>query len=557
MIQPTTTDIIKQIQTNPKDANTVVKSLLEPPSASKTTSLQTPLAKTLLEALSKNETSLASASQTLKSSPWIKNAPLLAKELNNLVSVLKSDLSLKPLAKSFENILNTSLPDSKNSLEGLKTKLDNSGLHYEATLKEAVSQKPISQNGELLLKNLLQSLPKAPLLSSFKEPLSNLIKELLQSPTQKSAQEFLKSFNLALSETKSFLNKNHPLLALLKNIEQLQDGLKNFNTNRFDAASFNKEVKNLFSNFNKALPILKEQNIAPQTIKSLKTAFEAIKNPAKDSYITKSISLHVNPRQNSGVTQNFNQQIQSIKTQQTVNLHAINTQLQPQVATFQGRDLQAKLSNAINKLKLIIQQADTLSPKLLKAFLKLENSQAQIKTLLTPLTDQTTIRESTIKDVKRLLLEVEQQSSNSKSLAAKEANSIAQKALAQLDFHQLYSYLSQQTHTYLPYFWDGLNSGAMEFKRDNEQTYCKINLEFEKYDRVQIFIALFNQQYIAITISVEHQELFERISSHLKTLRVMLKSAGLIPQNLTLLPTLQDDYESLAKEEGFGFDFKA
>jgi hypothetical protein len=557
MIQPTTTDIIKQIQTNPKDANTVVKSLLEPPSASKTTSLQTPLAKTLLEALSKNETSLTSASQTLKSSPWIKNAPLLAKELNNLVSVLKSDLSLKPLAKPFENILNTSLPDSKNSLEGLKTKLDNSGLHYEATLKEAISQKPISQNGELLLKNLLQSLPKAPLLSSFKEPLSNLIKELLQSPTQKSAQEFLKSFNLALSETKSFLNKNHPLLALLKNIEQLQDGLKNFNTNRFDTASFNKEIKNLFSNFNKALPILKEQNIAPQTIKSLKAAFEAIKNPAKDSYITKSISLHVNPRQNSGVTQNFNQQIQSIKTQQTVNLHAINTQLQPQVATFQGRDLQAKLSNAINKLKLIIQQADTLSPKLLKAFLKLENSQAQIKTLLTPLTDQTTIRESTIKDVKRLLLEVEQQSSNSKSLAAKEANSIAQKALAQLDFHQLYSYLSQQTHTYLPYFWDGLNSGAMEFKRDNEQTYCKINLEFEKYDRVQIFIALFNQQYIAITISVEHQELFERISSHLKTLRVMLKSAGLIPQNLTLLPTLQDDYESLAKEEGFGFDFKA
>jgi hypothetical protein len=624
MIGPTSSDLIKHILANPKDAKAIAKVMLEAPTATKS-STQTPLAQTLLAALSKGETTPASVRQTLESTPWVKNAPALVQDIKNLANTLKQDPALKAFAQPFKKILNASLPNNPATPQALQARLQNSGLHYEATLKQSIPANTITPAGRSLIETLLQLLPKAPLSPPLKAPLQALAKDLLQVPTPQKAQQFLQTLNSTLQHAQTHLSKNHPLLPLSKNIEQLQQLLNTSNTKNAPLPTgsntpaqttqanqqntIQQHAKEILVKFEAATPTLRASNIPAQTIQSIKNALLQIaQSPAspqpKAQYNTQNIPLHVNqtkpntpntptqptinsqnrPSQQPVAQNNLNFKPTPPAIQQSTNLlaphakptlivqdakiaktsqplmpmFAIISQLQTQPPALGNGDLQTRLAQAISRLQSIIQQADATAAKLPQALSKLENLQSQIRFQLTPLsTPPPNIQESTINDVKRLLLEVQQNTNGKEAPLAKEVNSLANKALGQLDFHQLYSLVSQQTHTYLPYLWEGLQGGALQYKRDSERTYCKIDLEFEQFNRVQILIALFDQHHIALTVGVEHPELFSRISNHLKELRSMLISAGLVPQSVTLLPTLHEmPYESFAKEEVFGFDFK-
>lgn len=628
MIHLTPTDLMKHILSNPKDAKAIARVLLEAPSTAKT-DMQAPLVQTLLRALSKGESTQSSVKQTLESTPWVKNAPALIQEFKNLVHSLKQDPTLKPLAQPLEKYITNPQPHNPASPELLQTRLQNSGLHYEATLKQSIPTNTIPLQGRSLIDALLQLLPKAPLAPSLKNTLQISSKELLQSPSPQKIEQFLQTFSTALQHAQTHLSKSHPLFLLAKNIEQLQQAinapiLKNTplsisSQHKIEnPASPNQpnqptplqhQAKNLLTKFDALLPLIRSTNTTPQTIQEIRTTLLAIiKSPPppqqKAQYITQNIPLHVTPqtKQNNLTispkptpTHPIQQPIQpsinsasdakqakiiihsnnippasSLKSitdakdakptqiQQTMPTYAIISQLQPQPLTQVSNDLQTRLAQAISKLQTIIQQSDAVALKLPPVLSRLENLQSQIKHQLSPLlTSPIKPQDSTINDIKRVLLEVQQNTHNKESPIAKESNTLATRALSQLEFHQLYSYVSQQTHTYLPYLWEGLQGGALQYKRDSEKTYCKIDLEFEQFNRVQILIALFENHYITLTIGVEHPQLFHRIAEHIKTLRNMLHSVGLIPQSVTLFPTLQEmPYESFAKEEAFGFDFK-
>jgi hypothetical protein len=627
MIGPTSTDLIKHILANPKDAKTIAKIMLEAPMASKTTN-GAPLAQTLLNALSKGETTQAQVRQTLESTPWVKNAPLLTKDIKNLITALKQDPNLKSFAQPLERVLSNSTPNNQNTASLLQTKLENSGIHYEATIKQSIPTTTISTQGRSLIDTLLQLLPKAPLAPSLKAPLQAIAKDFLQSPSPQKAEQFLQNLSSTLEHAQSHLAKSHPLLPLSKSVEQLAQILSSTKSplptkpstiqpnqapqpqQANQHLSIQQHAKALLVRLEAATPALKATNIGAQTIQSIKSTLQQIANtpsspPSQPQYNTQNIPLHVNqpkpntlqpqitpnaqssaqpqnisnlpnlkqfspnPAQNinplapqpkqaqnaiQAKTSTFNPQ----QAQQITPIFAILSQLQPQTVEGSSGDLQTKLNQAILRIQTIIQQSDALASKLPTAFSKLENLQAQIKSNLSSLTTPPqNPQESTINDVKRLLLEVQQSTSGKETPLAREVNNLAAKALGQLDFHQLYSLVSQQTHTYLPYLWDGLQGGALQFKRDEERSYCKIDLEFEKYNKVQILIGLFGEHYITLTVGIEHPELFNKISSHLKTLRSMLSEVGLVPQNVTLLPTLQEmPYENFAQEGSFGFDFK-
>jgi len=624
MIGPTSSDLIKHILANPKDAKAIAKVMLEAPTAAKT-STQTPLAQTLLAALAKGETTPASVRQTLESTPWVKNAPALVQDIKNLANTLKQDSTLKAFAQPFEKILNASLPNNPTTPQALQERLQNSGIHYEATLKQSIPTNTIPPTGRSLIETLLQLLPKAPLAPPLKAPLQALAKDLLQAPTPQKAQQFLQTLNSALQHAQTYLSKSHPLLPLSKNIEQLQQLLNTSNgkniawptvPNRSTQAgqtnqqnTIQQHAKEILVKLEATTPTLRASNIPAQTIQSIKnTLLQIAQSPAspqpKAQYNTQNIPLHVNqakpnipnaptqptinnqdtPPQQTVAQNNLIFKPTPPVIQQSINplaphakptlimedtkiaktsqplmpMYAIISRLHTQPPSPVSGDLQTRLAQAIARLQTIIQQSDISAAKLPPALLRLENLQAQIRPQLTTLSSPLpNPQESTMNDMKRLLLEVQQNTAGKETPLAKEANNLATKALGQLDFHQLYSLVSQQTHTYLPYLWDGLRGGALQYKRDGERTYCKIDLEFEQFNRVQILIALFEQHYISLTVGVENPELFSRISSHLKELRGMLNSVGLVPQSVTLLPTLQEmPYESFAKEEGFGFDFK-
>ncbi|NLC28780.1 MAG: hypothetical protein GX780_08435, partial [Campylobacteraceae bacterium] len=235
------------------------------------------------------------------------------------------------------------------------------------------------------------------------------------------------------------------------------------------------------------------------------------------------------------------------------------SKLEAQAPSDAYKDLQTKLSEAIFKLKEVIKNQDSTALRLPAALKHIGDLGAQIKASLPQIDPKTNaIKDESLNDIKRALLSVEKVTKGAEGNIAKEVNAIASKALSQIDFHQLYSYVNQHSHAYLPYLWDGLQGGAIQFKKESEQIYCKIDLEFEKYKKVEILIALFNRHYISLTAGIEHPELFSRIKDNLKTLRELLSSVGLIPHTITLLPTLKDmSYESFSKEEIFGFDYKA
>lgn len=161
------------------------------------------------------------------------------------------------------------------------------------------------------------------------------------------------------------------------------------------------------------------------------------------------------------------------------------------------------------------------------------------------LSTQVPIKEVLSKDIKGVLLALRGELQNSNAANAREILGQVERALAQVEYHQLVS-LSSGTYTsYLPLLWDGLREGSISLKKLKENRFfCEINLTLKDYGKVDLMLMLFEDVHVNISIFANNSFLSE-VKNNIRLLKQGLNSLGLIPANIQYF----DEKQSHKKEE--------
>ncbi len=133
------------------------------------------------------------------------------------------------------------------------------------------------------------------------------------------------------------------------------------------------------------------------------------------------------------------------------------------------------------------------------------------------------LKQTILDDTKTILLKLNEENPDNKELL-KQSN----KLLAQIDYYQLLSLANYSNHTYLPFAWDGLENGDIEFKQsNNEQFVCHISLELKYYGAVKINMIFDKPNKLSMSFFVEQMSLKNKIQENLQKLRQAIKSVDI------------------------------
>ena len=140
----------------------------------------------------------------------------------------------------------------------------------------------------------------------------------------------------------------------------------------------------------------------------------------------------------------------------------------------------------------------------------------------------TLLKESLSDDLKSGLMKLSEELKSSSHPKAGELLERADKLLTQIDYHQLVSYLGTSNSVYIPFAWDQLEEGSLTFKKTKDKKfYCEINLQLKEYGKLDLMMALYDNNQIEIQAHAEKPELKELIQENIKELRTLLIDAGL------------------------------
>ena len=76
----------------------------------------------------------------------------------------------------------------------------------------------------------------------------------------------------------------------------------------------------------------------------------------------------------------------------------------------------------------------------------------------------------------------------------------------------------------------------MQMKQTQEDHFhCQIDLDLEQYGKINMMLLLSQDKYIDITIATQKNELKEKVSEHLSSLKQALNEVGLIIGNVKII----------------------
>jgi len=168
------------------------------------------------------------------------------------------------------------------------------------------------------------------------------------------------------------------------------------------------------------------------------------------------------------------------------------------------------------------------------------------------------LKQNIINDMKATLLGVgEELKENSEAL--KQNN----KLLNQIEYYQLYSLSDNSNHNYLPFSWDDLEDGDINFKQTKEDSFsCVISLNFKYYGDVKINLILDEPNKLAISFFIQQEDLKEKLQKELQVLRKSLKGIDIDLQSLYLFDYIKQEDKSqeiqayTAYNKQYGVDIK-
>ncbi len=276
----------------------------------------------------------------------------------------------------------------------------------------------------------------------------------------------------------------------------------------------------LFSNQNKALTeILKhstpEQLVQLKENKDLKSVLASLFHDKIDN--TKSDALLLDLLKNSPVFKNMGNFTDNLKSLLT--------------------DLKSNPSLELQSEKLLntIQTATELETPVLKE--KIGNSGVFMESKISLLLDatDTQVEEEMGKDVKSLLLALDESLESMKSPENEKLQAKIDALITHIDYHQLLSHLNDSNSLYFPFAWDGLEKGSLEFKKKKENKfYCEIHLTLKEYGKIDLFMGLYEENQLDIHVRTEKSELKLLLETQLSTLRSLLTDAGLTLRNIRM-----------------------
>lgn len=147
---------------------------------------------------------------------------------------------------------------------------------------------------------------------------------------------------------------------------------------------------------------------------------------------------------------------------------------------------------------------------------------------------QSDIKTQILDDVKVLLHTLETSDNTSDSIKTQ-----ANKMVTQIEFYQLLSYLNHSNFTYLPFDWNELEDGNIEFKSDRDEHTCQINLFLQKYGKLKINIIYTDNNFLSLGFFPEQENLKEKIQQNLPELRRMIKNIQMNLQNISIIENTQ------------------
>jgi hypothetical protein len=137
------------------------------------------------------------------------------------------------------------------------------------------------------------------------------------------------------------------------------------------------------------------------------------------------------------------------------------------------------------------------------------------------------------------------------------------KLLNQIEFYQAYSFFSNSFATFIPFSWDELKDGQMQFSVNKEKTFtCQIDLDLQYLGKIKIYMILDNKNNLQIDFGIEDEKFLKLISTNLQSLRQSFFALGLKSQEIHLfsLKKLENEYEKNLYDQSrfcFGVDLKA
>jgi hypothetical protein len=163
---------------------------------------------------------------------------------------------------------------------------------------------------------------------------------------------------------------------------------------------------------------------------------------------------------------------------------------------------------------------------------------------------QNEIKVQLFDDIKTILTTIET-SEQTTELVKNQAN----KMVTQIEYYQLLSYLNHSNFTYLPFDWNELEDGDIEFKSDKDEHTCHINLTLKHYGNLKINIIYTDGNFLSLGFFPEQNDLKEKIQENLPILRKMMNNIQMNLLNVSIIENQEKKQDpNIAKFGAFNDD---
>lgn len=169
-------------------------------------------------------------------------------------------------------------------------------------------------------------------------------------------------------------------------------------------------------------------------------------------------------------------------------------------------------------------------------------------------------------DIKNILLQLKEMISlqNSTEPLTKELKTSIDKALSQIDYYQISSYVTNSNHSYLSFLQDDFEDVDIKFQGTKDDEFsCLIDLTLKEKGDLKILLQLDKKSQIQINIGVENDDFKKEIQEKLQKLRVQIDRLGLSIISLNIFDLDDKSKESIELQTyqniqnlDFGLDIK-
>lgn len=448
----------------------------------------------------------------LKNSNIFKDLGNVSSNLSNLLENISTDENLQKFKPLIENFLKNIKDLDANSL---KEQLKNSGVFLESKL---------SLNPNTKLENVLTQIQN--LIKDINTPQAKQVNELInkllqtvQNPNIQNQAELtnnLKSLTTSLQNLNNSLNSNQTqnlsnlttqLNSLVNNATLIESkiennsSLQNIQTNQLKDVN-NPQIKELMNFQTKELLTMIKSDILQSPILQNKNILPMIDNLLKmpDLFIkAENLQNIISSNNLSTFSNNFASNLTPLLETLKENLQSLNPN---------NSNLQNHLSKLVDKIEHLIQDMIN-NPK-----------------------NETKLND----DMKSILLQIQDELASKSDPKSADLAKQIDKLLTQIDYHQLTSLTSNSNYVYLPFFWEMLEDGTIEMKKnDEEKFYCQINLTLKDFGKVDLMLGLYDKNKLDLTIYAQREHFKIELRDNLQKLKIALNNVDLIPVNIKLL----------------------